>query len=148
MLKSAQYGMILWTKRNPKTPQYLYSHLFCFIWSILWAGAGLGNSSLGSQFIIYSPGMRPPLVAVTAHHSISLTCMLHLTFLLPFAKIFKEHFLYRCLRATWTTAKTQTTPGWRKLSWTSTWIEKVWQSQKLTTRCVYINSLHGWFFSN
>lgn len=74
-----------------------------------------------------------------------LTWMLPLTPLLPRIWVFKERSRFRCLRATWTTARTPIMPGWRKPSSTSTWTEKIW-SQTSKTWCVSIDSFH-WCFS-
>lgn len=63
--------------------------------------------------------------------------------LLPFFfLVFKEHLRFRCLKATWTTARTQITPGWRTPSSTSTWTEEARWSRISTTRWGYINSFY------
>lgn len=84
--------------------------------------------------------------SVGASFHFSLTWLLQFSPpLLPFVLVFKELLCFRCLRAMWTTARTQITPGWRKPSSISTWTEEVRWSRKLKTWCVDITSFHWWF---
>lgn len=139
------------TAKIPKAPQYVYAHPLCWLEKYFMYSCMLGKFHPQKPVYylhLWSEATSRGSGSGSARFHFHLAWMLQFTQLLLFATDSQEHLPFRCLRATWTTARTQTTPGWRKPSSTSTWTEKVRRSKKLTTWCGYINTLHGATFQS